>query len=186
VEDKEIIDLYFARSEDAIQRTDGKYGLYLKHLANSILHSYEDSEEVVDDTYMKAWDSMPPARPNFLQSFLARITRNLSINRLEYLLAQKRGSGAIDLFSELDECVAAPQSDPGDICDLEQIGASINNYLRTISDIDRAVFLSRYFYAQSIEEISRNYDMAKGKVRYILSRSRSGLKTQLAKDGVAI
>lgn len=185
MEDKEIIDLYFARSEDAIKRTDGKYGLYLKHLANSILHSYEDSEEVVDDTYMKAWDSMPPIRPNFLQSFLARITRNLSINRLEYLLAQKRGSGAIDLFSELDECVSAPQSDPDAICDLEQIGASINNYLRTISDIDRAVFLSHYFYAQSIEEISRNYDMAKGKVRYILSRSRSGLKAQLTKDGVA-
>lgn len=186
MEDKEIIDLYFARSEDAVKHTDGKYGLYLKHLANSILRSLEDSEEVVNDTYMKAWDSMPPARPNFLQNFLARITRNLSLNRLKYLLAQKRSFDAVDLFSELDDCVPAPQGDPGENCDAEQIGASINSYLRSISNLDRAVFLSRYFYAQTIEEITRDYNISQGKAKYILSCARTGLKAQLERDGVMV
>ena len=186
MEDKEIIDLYFARSEAAIESTNRKYGSYLNSLANNILHSREDSEEVVNDTYMKAWDAMPPARPNILQSFLARITRNLSLDRLKYLLAQKRRSDSMTLFSELDDCVPAPQSDPGELYDAEQLGAAINGYLHTISDIDCAVFLSRYFYAQSVDEISRSYDMTKGKARYILSRVRSGLKEQLEKEGVTV
>ena len=186
MEDEKIIDLYFARSEDAINSTDRKYGLFLKQLANNILHNHEDSEEVVNDTYMKAWDSMPPERPNLLQNFLARITRNLSLNRLKYLLAQKRCSDTAALFSELDECVPDPNGDLDTRFDAEQIRASINSYLHTIDNLDCAVFLSRYFYARTIDEISRCYDMTKGKTRYILARVRSGLKARLEKDGVTI
>ncbi len=182
--DQDIIALYFARSESAIQETNKKYGPYLNEVAYRILRSFSDTEEIVNDTYLGAWNAIPPSNPHVLKHFLSKITRNLAFSRLDYLLAKKRSNHMTSLLSELDECIPDQKNNVETIWEQHQIGDSINEYLRTLPEMDCAVFVSRYYYACTIAEISSRYGLTARQVKYILTKCRSGLKQQLEKDGV--
>ena len=185
MEDTEIIELYFARSEQAIYKTDKKYGPYLSQLAYNVVHSYDDTEEIMDDTYFRAWNAIPPARPTALKHFLSRITRNLALDRLDYLTAQKRTADAELPFDEWGECVP-DSSGMDEAWESRQIGISINKFLEMLEKIDCAVFISRYFYGQTVVDISHKYDLPPRRVKYILSRLRAALKIHLETEGIVV
>ncbi len=184
MEDAQIVDLYWARSESAIAETAEKYGRYCHAIAFNILHNDEDSEECVNDTYMKAWNAMPDARPRRLGAFLGRITRNLSLNRLEQLRAEKRGAGQVPLaLEELADCIPATDSAERIIDDLALTNA-LNRFLTSLSAEKRIIFLRRYWYLSPVEEIAEDLALSESKVKMSLLRSRKELKLFLEKEGV--
>ncbi|MBR1797323.1 MAG: RNA polymerase sigma factor [Clostridiales bacterium] len=185
MEDKDIIELYFARDEQAIESTRDKYGRLLRSIAYGILRSHEDSEECENDTYFKTWNVIPPTRPNAFQAFLAKITRNLSLDKYDQLHAAKRGSGEVPLMiEELEECipdaVATATDDESDNTELARI---LDEFLSSISEDARKMFMRRYFYGDSVNEIADKYGFGKSKVKMSLSRSRESLRELLAKEG---
>lgn len=182
MEDLEIVELYFERSETAIRETERKYSAFLHRVAYNILRSFYDTEEIVNDTYMGAWNAIPPTRPNCLKHFLSRIARNLSFDRLDYLNAGKRQA----LFVEMDECIPDGKNDPEILWEAKEIGAAINRFLETLDDTDCAVFLARYFYSYSIKELSEQYSLSTRRIKYVLSKTRNALRDYLEKEGVAI
>ncbi|MDE6925827.1 MAG: sigma-70 family RNA polymerase sigma factor [Acetatifactor sp.] len=182
MEDLEIVELYFERSEMAIRETEKKYNAFLRQVAYNILRSIYDTEEVVNDTYMGAWNAIPPTRPNSLKHFLSRIARNLSFDRLDYRNAGKRHA----LFVEMDECIPDDKSDPEILWEAREIGAVINRFLGTLDDTSCAVFLARYYYSYSVGEISRQYSLSARRIKYLLSKTRSALRDCLEREGVAI
>ena len=182
MEDSGIVELYFARSEMAIQETGRKYGTYLNSIAYNILRNLNDTEEVVNDTYMATWNAIPPTNPNNFKYFLSRITRNLSFDRLDYLNAGKRHA----LFVEMDECIPDRRSDVEEIWEAKEIGMALNRFLRTLDRKTCAVFLARYYYAYSINEVAEQYALSARQVKYLLSKTRSELRTYFEKDGVVI
>lgn len=185
MEDAQIIDLYFDRNENAIKETDIKYGTYCHGIAMNILHSPEDSKECVNDTWLRAWNSMPPQRPKFLRQFLAKITRYLSFDRYRWHHAQKRGSGEMTLaLEELHNCVGG--GDPATEAELEVLKDRINVFLLSLPARDRGIFLRRYFYVEEISAISRRYQMREANVRLILSRTRQKLRSYLEKEGFEV
>ncbi len=182
--DKRIIDLYFARSEEAIAETGRHYGGYLSTIAHSILGSPEDTEECVNDTYLKAWDSIPPARPYSLKAYLAKIARNLALHRYEKAMAEKRGGGEIPLvLSELDECLP-DRSSVEDGINESILTDALNRFLGSLSKEQRIVFLRRYWYNASIAQIALDMSMTEGKVKSILHRLRAKLRLVLEKEGI--
>lgn len=184
MEDKEIVDLYWARSERAISATADKYGRYCHAIAYRILQSREDSEECVNDTYLNAWGAMPPARPNRLSTFLGKITRNLALNRWESNTAKKRGSGQVALvLDELQECVPAPDCTEEVVDDLA-LAEAFNRFLVSLSTESRKIFMRRYWYMSSVKEIAADYAISQSKVKMSLLRSRKALKRFLEKEGV--
>ena len=185
MEDQVIIDMYFARDEQAISCTADKYGRLLRSIAYGILRSQEDSEECENDTYMKTWSIIPPTRPIAFQAFLAKITRNLSLDRYDQMHAAKRGGGEVPLMiEELEECIpdmgAAATDDESNDEELKRI---INKFLGTLSDDNRKIFLRRYFFGDSVNEIAAKYGFGKSKVKMSLARSRDNLKALLQKEG---
>ena len=186
MEDSQIIDLYWARLEQAIQETDTKYGGYCRAIAHNILKSMEDSEECVSDTWLRAWNAMPPQRPSILSSFLGRITRNLSFDRCRRQNAEKRGGGALPLaLDELSECVPAGGS-VEQTMDERELGQAIDRFLRTIPEKQCSLFLRRYWYAESISQIAERYSLKENTVKSILFRTREQLRKFLQKEGVAV
>ncbi len=186
MEDERIIDLYWARRENAIVETDKKYGNYCMSIALHILKSPEDSEECVNDTWMKAWDSMPPKRPDFLAAFLGKITRNLSISRYRMSHARKRGSGEVELLLlELEECLPSAKSVEEEI-EGKETAASIDRFLYGIDEESRKIFVRRYFFVDSIKEIAARYGISESKVKSQLFRMRGRLKDHLEKEGVVL
>jgi len=186
VEDAEIIELYWLRSEIAISATAEKHGAYCRYIAFNILQNTEDSEECVNDTYWKAWESMPPHRPNCLSTFLGKITRNLSLNRYRHNTAAKRGGGQLTLaLEELGEC-ASSQPDLERLEDSDLIVRTLNRFLASLPKRDRMVFVRRYWYFSSAGEIAREYGLSQSNVKVILSRTRTKLKTALEQEGVAV
>jgi len=186
MDDKQIVDLYWKRSESAIDETASKYGSYCHHIALNILHNEEYSKECVNDTYLRAWNSMPPNRPNLLSSFLGKITRNLAFDKYKKNLAKKRGSGQIDLvLSELENCVPSVETIDKAI-DEYILSETINRFLSSMPIESRKVFMRRYWYVSSIKEISDEYDMSISKVKMILFRSRNELKLFLEREGIAL
>ena len=183
MEDKAILDLYFARDELAISETDRKYGGYCYSVANRILSSPEDSEETVSDTYWHTWNSIPPQRPNFLKLFLAKITRNLAFTRWRKLSAAKRGGGETELvLEELAGCIpGAEQID--DQLNVKELARAIQGFLDTLQERDQDIFLQRYFYADDADTIAARYGMKRTNVNVILSRTRARLKTYLTQEG---
>ena len=174
MEDQAILDLYFARDELAITETERKYGGYCYSIANRILANREDSEETVSDTFLKTWHSIPPHRPDFLKLFLAKITRNLSLDRFRAGHAQKRGSGEVPLaLEELKECVRT--GDPATEAERTLLAKLIDRFLQTLPQRDRGVFLRRYFYMESHKDIAVRYGMKEANVRLCLSRTRQKL-----------
>lgn len=182
MKDEAILALYWARSEAAIAETDRAYGRYCHSVAFGILRNQADAEETVNDTLLKAWDSIPPERPHHFKGFLARITRQLSINRLEQNLAQKRGGGQYALaLDELAECI--PGSHGEDLAELTALRDALNRFLRGLPPEPRAVFIRRYWHTQSIAEIAARCGMSESKVKSMLLRTRNKLRKALTEEG---
>lgn len=180
--DREIIALYWQRSEAAIAATEKVYGRYCHCIAYGILRSKEDSCEVVNDTYLKAWHSIPPQQPNPLKIFLGRIARQLAINRLEQNTAQKRGSGQYTLaLEELTDCT---DGSPLDISEQIALREALEHFLQNLPMQTRQIFLMRYWYFQSIAEISEAFNIGQSKVKMQLLRTREHLKIYLQEEGL--
>lgn len=186
MDDEKIIDLYYARSETAIHETAQKYGSYCARIAMNILENREDSDECVSDTYLKTWNAIPPQRPEVFQSFLGRITRNLSLNRYKERHRQKRGGNEVDLLlSELESCVSSGHTIETEL-EVGRIAENINNFLYSIEVEHRVIFIRRYWYVDSISSISKRLGVSESKVKSILFRTRNRLRVYLAKEGVWI
>lgn len=183
-DDEKILELYIERNEDAIAETQRCYGAYLWSLARSVTDSEQDAEECVNDTYLRAWNSIPPAHPMPLRPYLARITRNLALDRVARESAQKRGGGELTLMlSELSEVLTdsvAEQSEEG------EISAAIDAFLRTLPKTERVVFVRRYFYGCSIAEIAKGCGVGGSKIKSMLHRTRKKLRVRLLKEGIII
>ncbi len=185
MDDQKIVDLYWERSETAISETQKKYGKYCYHIAYTILHSNEDAEECVNDTYLRAWGAMPPAKPSRLSTFLGKITRNLALDRLDKNTAQKR-SGAVELtLDELSECIPDADStlDPADEIVL---GDAINSFLAGLPVKTRQVFVRRYWYLSSVKSIARDAGMSESAVKVSLMRTREAFRLHLEKEGIVL
>ena len=183
MDDNRIIDLYWQRSENAITETDKKYGAYCNTVAFNILQNKEDAEECVNDTWLGAWDAIPPNRPSVLRAFLAKITRNLSINRLEKRMAEKRGGAAVFIvLEELEECIGG-QSDIEGIVESHELEELIRRFVRKLPERDSNLFVRRYFFTDSIASIAERYRISENYVMVILSRTRRKLRKELIKEG---
>ena len=183
MEDNQIVELYFQRKADAIKETDSKYGSYCFAIADNILHNREDSEECVNDTWLSAWNAMPPQRPNMLRMFLAKITRNLSFNRFHARNAEKRGGGEINLvLDELAECIAN-ESDTENEYLAKELEQCIRLFVRELPEREGNVFVRRYFFTEPVSMIAKRYGMTENNVMVTLSRTRKKLKAHLEKEG---
>jgi RNA polymerase sigma-70 factor (ECF subfamily) len=184
--DSEIVEMYWQRDETAISETEKKYKAYLTKIARNILGNTEDSEESVNDAYLKAWDSMPTHRPENLATYLGKIVRNLSLNALRNGSRQKQqGSQRALSLSELEECIPGGSS-PAQEFEAKLLTSKINEWLKTVSAEVGDVFVGRYFFMYSIKTIAGNYDMSESKVKVMLHRSRLGLKDYLEKEGFQV
>ena len=183
MEDSQIVELYWQKNTYAIKETDSKYGAYCFTIADNILHNKEDSEECVNDTWLNAWNAIPPQKPAKLRMFLAKITRNLSFNRFIAQSAEKRGGGEIVLvLDELAECLA-DESDVESEYAAKELGECIRLFVRALPERDGNVFLRRYFFTEPVAEIARRYGLTENNVMVILSRTRKKLKKHLIKEG---
>ena len=184
--DEQIIELYWQRNEKAIQATKTKYGSYCHTIAYNILGHSEDTDECVNDTWLQAWNAMPPKRPARLRMFLAKITRNLSFNKFKAKRAKKRGGGEIEIvLDELEECLA-DKSNVESAYQAKELGQSINQFVRTLSERDGNIFVRRYFFTESVADISGRFRMTPNNVMVVLSRARQKLKTHLEREGYAV
>ena len=182
MEDTGIIDLYWARDERAVEETERKYGAYCRSVSYRILKNRQDVEECVNDTYVKAWTVMPPQRPFALGAFLARIVRNLSLNYYRAGHAQRRGGGQVPLLlEELQDCAA---DGPEQLLEAAELSRLLDRFLRQLPQKDCCVFLRRYWYMDSMEEIARRYHIPLGSVKSILFRTRQKLREYLVKEGI--
>ena len=185
MEDGQIIDLYWNRDQRAIRETDGKYGKLLHSIAWNLLRSREDSEECVTDTYLRAWEAIPPTRPGAFRTWLGQITRNLSLDRWKSRRAEKRGGGTELLLSELEDCLPGPGG-PERMVEDQELAEALSAFLRELSREGRAMFLRRYWYGESTAEIARALGCGEGKVKSSLFRSRKALRAYLEKEGIAV
>lgn len=186
MEDEQIVSLYWDRSEAAIRETETKYDRYLTKIAYNILADYEDSRESVNDTYLAAWDSMPPHRPTILSTYLAKITRRISIDRFRYRTRDKRmvSEYAVSL-SELGDCVSGGNNTE-EILNVKLLADSIGIFLRLQSEDARNAFIGRYYFLDSVKEIAAYCGMSESKVKSLLYRTRRGLREYLEKEGFCV
>lgn len=183
MDDTQIIDLYWNRSEQAIIETDVKYGRLCYSIACNVLNNQEDSEETVNDTYMAAWKAMPSHRPGNLMAFLAKITRRISVNRWRASTAGKRGGGQMTLaLDELTECASA-EPNVEEVAIGKEAYAALNRFLRTLPEVERRVFLRRYFLLDTAGDIGQSFGFTESKVNSMLRRTRAKLKDHLTKEG---
>ena len=183
MEDKQIVDLFWSRSEDAIRETEKKYGSYCRRIAMNILSNELDAEECVNDTYLKAWEAMPPHRPERLSTFLGKITRNLSLNRYAHDRAQKRAPLAEAVYEEISELIPDDEGDPSDSAEL---AAAINGFLATLTSKNRIIFVQRYWYLCSVKEIAGNRALSESDVKVSLMRTRKKFREYLTKKGITV
>lgn len=184
MEDAKIIELYYARNETAIAETQRKFGGMLFSIAMGVLSDREDSEETVNDTYKKAWDNIPPQKPNFLGAWLGKIARNLSLNRWRKNNAQKRG-GIETMLSELEECVPSFENTEAE-SENGEITAAINSWLGTLEKNERIYFVRRYWYGDSVSELSKITNISPKKLSSKMFRLRKSLKDFLEKEGISV
>ena len=183
MDDKAIIGLYLERNEKAIEKTDLNYGKYLKKIAFNLLKNKEDVEECVDDTYVKAWNSIPPTIPQNLLAYLAKITRNTAISRLFAEKSSKRNKETRVVLEEIAEIIPAKGLT---IENRVALKVSINAFLESIEKTQRVIFVKRYFYAYSVKEIAKEMDFTQSNVKVILHRTRNSLKDFLKGEGIEI
>lgn len=183
MEDTQIVQLYWNRDEQAIPATDKKYGAYCTKIAKNIVGNYEDAEECVNDTYLNAWNAMPPHKPSVLSTFLGKITRNIAFNRYKHNTANKRGGGEMAvILDELAECVSG-NDDVEQELDRKELMRTIDSFLETLTQDKRNIFIRRYWYSDSISDIAQRYGMKDGSVSVILNRSRLKLRNYLLERG---
>ena len=179
--DEEILSLYFDRSEEAIAATQRKFDGYCRSLIGRILGSPRDVEEIVSDTWLKAWQSIPPARPDDLKLYLARISRNLALNRLRDARAARRGDGADALLDELSEVLGGSTTE--ELVDAKELQRAVNAFLRRLPRRDCDIFVRRCFFAESPAEIASRYALRPNTVTVSLHRTRKKLREYLHKEG---
>jgi len=179
MEDNEIVELFWRRSEDALTECKNKFGGYCRIIAKNILNNIEDADECVNDMLFRAWNAIPPAKPSILKSFLGKITRNLALDRYEAAHSQKRGGGNIEIA--LDELTDIPAPEDADSGELTQ---AINSFLRSEPFENADIFVKRYWYFQSINEISAEYGYKENKITSLLFRMRGRLKQKLESEGL--
>lgn len=183
MDDREIIELFNMRDEDAIKEANYAYGKYCYTIAYNILSSHQDAEECINDTYLQAWRSIPPHQPNSLKFFLAEITRNLSLNRYKERKRKKRGGGEMILaLDEISEFVAGTKEITDEIAEKELVNC-INSFLRSLPQRNSNIFVMRYFHFYATKEIAKMYGLTEKNVLMILSRTRRKLRDYLEKEG---
>lgn len=180
MDDRAIIDLYFARSEQAISATAEKYGAYCHTISYNILYNREDADECVNDTYMKAWHAIPPTRPRRFSAYLAKLVRNVALHTYEKTHAKKRGGSQVPLvIDELEHCLSASMTEDSEMVEL------LNGFLEQLPQETRQIFIGRYFHFQSIKDIAKMHQVTESKVKMVLMRTRNELRDKLAAEGVA-
>ena len=184
MDDSKIIELFFARNEDAIKHTDDTYGRRLFHLADNIVHNDQDAEESVSDTYMKAWDTIPPQRPEHFFAYIAKICRNFALKRIDWQKAKKRNAEVVTLTQEMENCI--PDTYRNMEADERELGRILDAFLRTLIPENQMVFLRRYWYVDTIAEIAIRYGISESAVQMRLNRTRSKLAMYLAKEGIKV
>jgi len=185
--DSEIIALYFARKEQAIAETDKKYRHYCQSIANSLLGNDADTEEVLNDTYLAAWNAIPPHCPAMLMTFLGKLIRRISIDRIRRRTAEKRSGELLPLLDELADCLPAPKSDePQTLYEADLQRDAINRFLATLRDTERRVFLCRYWYGDSVKAIASSFSFSENRVKSMLHRTRLKLKAFLESEDIEL
>ena len=187
MEDRDILEMLYSRNEAALAEVRTRYGARLYRTAHNILNSKEDAEECVNDTLLKAWDAIPPALPEKLGAYLAKITRNLALHRWEARKATKRGGGTTNvLLDELAEVLPAQSGSPEKELEARAITTCINDCLQQMKPISRNVFVARYFHGESIDGICKHFKITQSKAKSILHRARKKLAEHLEKEGIGI
>ena len=186
MDDAMIIDLYFDRNEQAVDETARKYGNYCFTISKNILKNEGDAEECVNDTYLKAWNNIPPTKPLKLGTFLGRITRNLSLDRYKFNRTKKREGSEFELLlTELEDCISSDLTVEAEF-DSNFVVQIINEWLLSQITENRKLFVRRYWHAESIKDLGNNYQMSESKVKSILFRMRKNLKIHLGEEGVKL
>lgn len=184
MEDSKIIELFFARNEDAIKHTDDTYGRRLYHLADNIVRNGQDAEESVSDTYMKAWETIPPHSPNYFFAYIAKICRHFALDKLDWNNAEKRNAEVVSLTQEMELCI--PDTERERELAGKELGMILDAFLRTLTPENRVVFMRRYWYVDTIAEIAARYGISESAVQMRLNRTRAKLCTYLEKEGVRV
>ncbi|MCM1165276.1 MAG: sigma-70 family RNA polymerase sigma factor [Lachnospiraceae bacterium] len=184
MEDNEILRLFNERDEDALRAVSEKFGRLCGSIARNILHNSEDVEECLNDTYLKAWESIPPAKPKALAAYLAKIAKNISLNRYKSYHREKRGGGEAPLvFEELAELEPFAEGSVEGTAERKELLAEINRFLGKLPEHKRVMFVRRYWYCESVSELARFFGMTDNNVSATLSRTRAELKKHLKKRG---
>lgn len=185
MEDGAIIELYWQRSERAIEETRAKYGAYCYQIAFNLLRSPEDAEETVSDTYHAAWNAMPPERPGSLRAWLGRVARNLSLGRWNREHRMKRDAGLTELLGELTDCLPAPDT-PERSLEAKELRDAIDRWLGSLGRTDRVLFLRRYWYGLSLQELAKERALSPAKLAQKMLRLRQSLRKALEKEGISL
>ncbi len=185
MDDNQIIELYWARKEEAIRETSLKYGRLCSHIAGNILSSPEDSEECVNDTYFAVWNAIPDERPNRFSAFVSKITRNQALKKFEYLSAAKRNPAAVTSLEELGDCVSGTESVESEV-EAKRIENIIDKFLWRQGIEKRNIFIRRYWYFDSVESICKDTGFSQSKVKSMLYQMRLKLKKYLESEGIEL
>lgn len=184
MEDNQLLALFFARNEEAIRCTHQTYGRRLYTLANNIVKNDQDAEESVSGTYLRAWNAIPPQKPNHFFAYLARICRNLALDKLNWQNAAKRKAEIVSLTQEMEACIPDTKRDRE--MEARELGRILDQFLRTLTPGNQMIFLRRYWYADTIGEIAARYDLSESAVQMRLSRTKAKLCTYLEKEGINV
>ncbi len=184
MQDCNIVELYWQRDEKAIKETAEKYGGYCYRIAYNILYSDLDAEECVNDTYVKAWESMPPAKPEKLSTYLGKLTRHIALNRYIHDRAQKRNKAADLVFDEIAELI--PDGATSNLPDEVALKDVINRFVGALPSLTRVVFVRRYWYVSTIKNIAKDYGLSESNVKVMLLRTRNKFKAFLEKEGITL
>ena len=180
MEDREIVELFFSRSERAIAECDAKYGRYCRTIAKNILGSDEDAEEAVNDSYLSAWNSIPPKRPERLAAYLGMVCRSRAIDKARKNVREKRGGGYELALDEFEDVVSGTEAPPSDAIAIRD---ALNSFLSSLGKRERVIFMRRYFWCSSVLQIADDLDISEGAVKMTLLRTRKKLKEHLEKEG---
>ncbi len=185
MEDGAIIDLYWQRSERAIEETRAKYGGYCYTISYNLLRSHEDAEETVNDTYHAAWNAMPPEKPQSLRAWLGKVVRNLSLKRWQHDHRQKRDAGLTALLEELGDCLPAAVTVERQL-EARELSAALDDWLAGLGKTDRQLFVRRYWYGVPLQELARERKLPPARLAQKMLRLRQSLRKALEKEGISL
>ncbi|MGX8704574.1 MAG: RNA polymerase sigma factor [bacterium] len=185
MDDDKIVELFFARKEQAVRELSDKYGAVFRKVADNILNDRLDSEECVNDAYLAVWNTIPPKKPDSLVSYVCRIVRNLALKKYHEKTAQKRNSHYDVALEELADCLPSPVSVEDEIS-ANELAEMVNRFLGTLGQRDRVMFVRRYWHADSLDELAALLHRSKHYISVRLSRIRKALRKYLIKEGIAL